>query len=433
MASLIPGKNGTWQIQFKDKSGYRQTIRLPKLQKRDAQQFKFHSERLNYAAISNGTPDDATGAWLTDLSDVLYRKLVKAGLATPKGTAAAMSLKALCEKYLGERTDLKTPTREHLGRTRKQLYELFGEDKPISDLNAADAKRFQRWLGTDKGQSLNTVRRNCARAKQFLNYAVEARHIPANPFRVLKGLTVKGNRAKHAYVTREQFAAVVAHCPDDTWKAIVTLARIGGLRIPHELTPLTWGDVLWDQGKLRVRSSKTEHTGHGERFVPLWPELREALARLFEEPGKPAKLSHETIFRFLQGNRTNLRTTFGKILARAGITPWPKPFINCRSSRATELAQQHPSYLCCAWLGHTEAVADEHYRQIRDEDYLLASGLQPPPESALQKARHSLSEMGGNSSTQAVTTFQKTPLFPRETTSYDTCTNVQTTRQGFEP
>jgi excisionase family DNA binding protein len=70
----------------------------------------------------------------------------------------------------------------------------------------------------------------------------------------------------------------------------------------------------------------------------------------------------------------NLRTQFGRYIAAAGLTPWPKPWQNLRSSRATELADQYPSHVCAAWLGHTEAVADEFYRQVTEEHYARATG-----------------------------------------------------------
>ena len=34
-----------------------------------------------------------------------------------------------------------------------------------------------------------------------------------------------------------------------------------------------------------------------------------------------------------------------------------------RSTRATELIEEYPAHMVNAWMGHTEAVAMEHYRQ----------------------------------------------------------------------
>ncbi len=66
-----------------------------------------------------------------------------------------------------------------------------------------------------------------------------------------------------------------------------------------------------------------------------------------------------------------------------------------RSTRATELADQFPSRVCAAWLGHTETVADEFYRQVTDEHFQRAKvGV----ASAAQNPAQSVHEMGRNRS-----------------------------------
>jgi hypothetical protein len=57
----------------------------------------------------------------------------------------------------------------------------------------------------------------------------------------------------------------------------------------------------------------------------------------------------------------NLRTTFEKIIKRAGIEPWPKPFVNLRSTRETELNDYFPTHVVAKWLGHSEEIAEIHY------------------------------------------------------------------------
>ena len=69
----------------------------------------------------------------------------------------------------------------------------------------------------------------------------------------------------------------------------------------------------------------------------------------------------------------NLRTHLQRIITRAGLTPWSKLFQNLRASRATELADQFPSHVAAAWLGHAEAIAGAHYRSVTDAHYADAS------------------------------------------------------------
>jgi len=69
----------------------------------------------------------------------------------------------------------------------------------------------------------------------------------------------------------------------------------------------------------------------------------------------------------------NLRQGLERIIAKAGLVQWPKLFTNLRSSRATELVEHFPGHVAAEWLGHTEAVANEHYRQTTAEHYAKAA------------------------------------------------------------
>ena len=66
---------------------------------------------------------------------------------------------------------------------------------------------------------------------------------------------------------------------------------------------------------------------------------------------------------------------------------WPKLWQNLRATRATELADQFPSHVCAAWLGHTERIADSFYRQVTDEHILRATGTPVPVQKPVQHRR----------------------------------------------
>ncbi len=92
----------------------------------------------------------------------------------------------------------------------------------------------------------------------------------------------------------------------------------------------------------------------------MFPELQEYLAAEFEaaEPG--------TIHVITRHRRANLRTELHRIIARAGLKPWGKPFQNLRSTRETELCETFPAHVVCAWIGNSESVARKHYLQVTD-------------------------------------------------------------------
>jgi len=61
----------------------------------------------------------------------------------------------------------------------------------------------------------------------------------------------------------------------------------------------------------------------------------------------------------------NLRTTFEKIIERAGLTQWPRLFHNLRASRETELVERFPvqrGYRMARQHAYhrTQALSDDH-------------------------------------------------------------------------
>ena len=71
--------------------------------------------------------------------------------------------------------------------------------------------------------------------------------------------------------------------------------------------------------------------------------------------------------------RCNLRTQLIRIMHRAGLAVWPKPFQNCLSTRQTELCESFPQHVVSAWLGNSELVARKHYLQVTDEHFQRAA------------------------------------------------------------
>ncbi len=93
-------------------------------------------------------------------------------------------------------------------------------------------------------------------------------------------------------------------------------------------------------------------------MIPLYPELRPYLEAVRDEvgPGVGVPFSDPVITRFRDVN-ANLQTQLLRIIAGAGLTPWPKLFQNLRASRATELAAEYPGHVTAAWRGHSTDVA----------------------------------------------------------------------------
>ena len=85
----------------------------------------------------------------------------------------------------------------------------------------------------------------------------------------------------------------------------------------------------------------------------------------------------------------NLRTTFRKIIRRAGLTPWPWLFHNLRSSRETELVERFPIQVVRAWLENTPDIAMRHYLQVTDGRLRQASkAVQNPVQQSAEGTRN---------------------------------------------
>jgi hypothetical protein len=379
MASIGKDPNGRRRILFVAQDGSRKTIRLGKCSQKQAEAAKVKIEALVTAQF-NGSVDDEVSRWLAALPENMHSKLVAVGLAKPRATpadaaASGMTLGCLLDEYTQSRVDVKPGTQLTYGRTCQYLLGYFPADKRLSEINEGDADAWRLHL-LGQGLAISTVNRACGMARQFFRAAVRRKLLAGNPFDDLES-SVKSNKARQFYVSRQDIEKIIAACPNTEWKLIVALARYGGLRTPSETLLLRWGDINWEAGKMLVRSPKTEHhTGGESRLVPLFPELGPLLREAFTaaEPGA------EFVIAKHRKRGANLRTQLLRIMAKAGVKPWPKLLQNCRSTRQTELCEHWPEHIVCAWIGNSRLVAREHYLQIRDEDFLRAA----EPEKAAQ-------------------------------------------------
>jgi hypothetical protein len=127
-----------------------------------------------------------------------------------------------------------------------------------------------------------------------------------------------------------------------------------------------------------VTSPKTEHHPGGDhRYIPIFPELRPHLLAVWEE----ASPRPEFVITTYRKANCNLRTQLCRYIRRAGLTPWPKLFHNLRSTRQTELAETFPIQVVCAWIGNSQAVAQDHYLQVMDAHFVRASHVTAPAAS----------------------------------------------------
>ncbi len=372
MASISTGKTGLRRIVFSEVNGKRKIVYLGKTTKKAAEKIKI--EALVTALIAGVSVDSEIAEWLGSRDDVLYGKLTAAGFAPERAKPDAALLDKFIDAYISSRTDVKPNTKDHLLRTKRDLVKFYGAGKPLNEITPGSADEFRRHLATKMAD--NTVRRICGRAKQFFRAAVRKRLIAACPFGDMKDTCVRANKSREFFITREIAAKVLDACPDSQWRLLFAPSRFGGLRCPSEHVALRWGDIDWENNRFTVHSPKTEHhEGHESRLVPIFPVLRSYLEAAFDDAAEGTEF---VITRYRDAN-ANLRTQFERILRKAGLEPWQKPFQNLRSTRETELAETFPIHVVCAWIGNSESVAKKHYLQVTDEHFSHAANLVQNP------------------------------------------------------
>ena len=276
-------------------------------------------------------------------------------------------LGAFIDAYNASRTDVKEWTQKNRNGSKNRILKFLDPLADIRSITPADAKNLKVFLITNYAGG--TAGKDLTNAKQFFEHAVDMGLITKNPFRKLK-IPSQANPKRLFFVDKKTSQKVLDACPDLQWRLIFSLARFGGLRIPSELVGLKWEDVFWDEKKIRVLSSKTEHIpGKDHRWIPLFPQILEPLLEAF----KIAKKGEKFIFSREITGSSNLRQGLTGIIKKAGLSPWPKLFQNLRASRETDLCQEHPLHVAAGWIGNTPKVAIGHYLQTIDSDWEKAT------------------------------------------------------------
>ncbi len=387
MASLLKQPGGRKAIQITS-GGKRHTIRLGKITLDQARQVKVWIERLARAGAS-GIEDAEAMKWTTSIDASLRKRMEAAGII--RQAAERHTLGELVEQFYA--SPRKSGTVTTFKQTTDDLLSQWGSGRDVRAIRILDAEKWRNTL-SNRGYAAATISKRIKTARQLFNAAKRWGWIEKNPFDEMKAGSQE-NAGRLHFIGEATAHQVLAACPDDRWRLIFALCRWGGLRCPSELAALRWCGVDWERNRLTVYSPKTADQNKPLRIIPIFPEIHAHLLKAFEA----AEAGESKILPGL-GTATNLRTMMGRILERAGINPWPKLFQNLRSTRETELAEQFPIQVVCAWIGNSPEVARRHYLQVREEHF----------EKALQKAVRPTGKTGENEGKHEMGKTQKTPV-----------------------
>jgi integrase len=358
-------RNGHYHLECKGIAGPCRTMLDSGMSQEQAQWLNTMVENLS-ASVRNNLPlPEQTSLWLSGLRGRLRTRLARAGLCN---AGEMRTLSELLAWMLPRKTHLSDATRYAYKTAARDLLTAWKPQRILRTLTANDAREFESGMSRD-GYAVNTIRAQMRVCLSIFRAAEQQGWMDDNIFAGIK-TACQVNHDRLFWVSEDLAARMLAACPTPQWRAIVALARYGGLRCPSEVMALQWTDVDFAGNRITVPQPKMASRGHKQRVIPIFPELRPHLEALYaaREPGKLWVIQHWS------RHKVNWRMQLDRILQRAGIARWPKPFQNMRSTRETELADRFPEHVVCGWIGNSRPVARKHYLQITGEHFEAATG-----------------------------------------------------------
>ena len=330
-------------------------------------------KELERVAKLGRQPNAETLDALTMFPD-LVEKLKDKGVL--KGGAAMVTLGELCAQFMkhNETAGMAESTIEQRFYTARKLCEFFGDNRKVENITEIDAQTFDAELARlvkakeNGGQGIAPAHRSgtIKRIKTIFNWGVKMKLVASNPFSAITAGSQK-NRKRQYYITPNETARILEACEytnnGDEWAALCVLARYQGMRVPSEPRALRWSDVDFEKKMIHITAQKTKN----ERNMPLFNETAAILKRLRENQERAGTFNDSPFVLRRVRMVTNPGTTFKKIVLRAGVEDYPKPFQNLRASAATDVNKKYGATAESRWIGHGTAIADGHYLMIDPE------------------------------------------------------------------
>ena len=197
------------------------------------ERFKEMVETLVYYR-KNGThvPDKAVTNWLTAAPAELQEKLAKVGLINVTKSKTCQELWDAFMKH--KKPSVKPKTMKLYQWHRDKFFERFSHSELIENVTAERCLDWKAGLLTQ--QAVAGVAGIMKGAKAVFDWAVELDWIRKNPMKKISiGSFV--NRENDRVISMEEYAKLLDACPNQEWRTIIALARIGGLR-PLKITTL---------------------------------------------------------------------------------------------------------------------------------------------------------------------------------------------------
>jgi len=284
----------------------------------------------------------------------LKKKEIEIQLAKGRlGYAVDIKLEDFIQKYLewSEATKSKNTFITDY-KACKDFFQYFGNIK-LSQIHLAELENWKVWLVSKRMLAKTTANIRIRHIKSMFSKAVEWNYLEENPAKKLKQYKVP--KGKPDFLTEEEVKKLFSIIKNKTHLAIFNLLYFTGMRLSESLN-LTWEDVDFEEGFIRVRSSKDFHTkNYKERFIPVHQKLYEHLYHL-------KSVSHKKVvplkYRYIQ-------QLFEKYSQKAGVKATPHLL---RHSIATAMASKGVSLQAIKEiLGHSDYSTTLIYAKMTND------------------------------------------------------------------
>lgn len=370
-------------------TGRRAKITCTGMTKKQAQQVLAHVEKIAVCQAAKIPMEQATAEWLGGLEGPIRKRLEELRLISPAKKVCEDTVVGYMSAYIRKRTDIAQNTKRIYDRSLHFVTEHFGTEKKLVELTHGNAKDFDRWLrqsgrkNRTSGLAENTARKMVDKIKTVYNAAIDDEILTSNPFKGI-ATNVRSSPEKQQFVSADTVRKVIEHAPDAEFKAIIALARFGGLRTPSEFRHLKHGDfsMKTTPPKFTIFCQKTASKGKKTRDAPMFTELWPYL-----EPLISSDPADEKAFVFSKKYRectdANIFNTMVRTVKSAGVQVWPDLWRNLRASCESELIQKaYDIKDVCDWLGNTPAVVMGHYLRSNPESMTRATTRETLPQTS---------------------------------------------------
>ena len=285
-------------------------------------------------------------------------------LANAPAITDEVTLSAWSRRFFAECGTVSRETRQLYELTFARLIAHFG-DVPLDEVPESGARSFVTYLealrkGDGTAHSSSSINRHLRDARRIWAIAMEARLATTNPF---ASRAAKEGRSKHRvgvafsrYVSLPEFAAILKACPNESWRLIFNLARLGGLR-RNEIERADWSLIDMTRRTMVVEGgedagARREGTKKRRRVVPIVPELYDVLVN---HPSRTGRL--------VRVNANNFERDARGIVERSGVEDYGKPLHSLRASWVNDMIDLYKLQSVAEWSGHSVNVLMKHYMQ----------------------------------------------------------------------